>query len=288
MGYLHIDNLYKNQDILAFKECYALEKIHGTSAHISYNMGSAGFFSGGAKYEEFVSLFNKAELESRFSQWSFEKVTVYGEAYGGKMQRMKETYGDRLRFVAFDVRIGDSWLAVPNAEEISLKLGLEFVHYTRTSTDLEKLDAERDADSIQALRNGCGSGKIREGVILRPVFEVTKNNGERIISKHKRSEFRETATPRDVDPTKQLIWEGAERISFEWVTAERLRHVLDKITATEVSQTGAVVKAMIEDVNREGAGEFVPSKDIDKAIGKRTAKLFHGYLNARIGSDTSS
>jgi intein/homing endonuclease len=30
MAYLHhLDNLYKNQDILMFKECYALEKIHG-------------------------------------------------------------------------------------------------------------------------------------------------------------------------------------------------------------------------------------------------------------------
>lgn len=29
MGYLHISNLYKDIDILLFKECYALEKIHG-------------------------------------------------------------------------------------------------------------------------------------------------------------------------------------------------------------------------------------------------------------------
>ncbi len=29
MGYMHIDNLYKDQTILMFRECYALEKIHG-------------------------------------------------------------------------------------------------------------------------------------------------------------------------------------------------------------------------------------------------------------------
>ena len=34
MAYMHIDNLYKNQEVLLFKECYAMEKIHGTSAHI--------------------------------------------------------------------------------------------------------------------------------------------------------------------------------------------------------------------------------------------------------------
>lgn len=35
MGYLHIDNLYKAQEILAFRTCFALEKIHGTSANVA-------------------------------------------------------------------------------------------------------------------------------------------------------------------------------------------------------------------------------------------------------------
>ena len=39
MSYMHIDNLYKNQDILLFKECYALEKIHGTSAGLEFGLG---------------------------------------------------------------------------------------------------------------------------------------------------------------------------------------------------------------------------------------------------------
>jgi len=29
MGYAHIENLYKNQEILMFKRCFAMEKIHG-------------------------------------------------------------------------------------------------------------------------------------------------------------------------------------------------------------------------------------------------------------------
>lgn len=40
MGYQHIPNLYKEQAILAQSECYALEKIHGTSAHIKFKAGS--------------------------------------------------------------------------------------------------------------------------------------------------------------------------------------------------------------------------------------------------------
>ena len=39
MGYLHIENLYRPiaQSILLFREVYALEKIHGTSAHVGWH-----------------------------------------------------------------------------------------------------------------------------------------------------------------------------------------------------------------------------------------------------------
>lgn len=40
MAYMHIENLYANQTILESKECYAMEKIHGTSAHISGKDGN--------------------------------------------------------------------------------------------------------------------------------------------------------------------------------------------------------------------------------------------------------
>ena len=64
MGYLHINNLYRDQDILLFKRCYAMEKVHGTSTHISYraqaieNPGLT-FFSGGASHATFSALLTK-------------------------------------------------------------------------------------------------------------------------------------------------------------------------------------------------------------------------------------
>lgn len=55
MGYLHIENLYKNQDIMMFKECYALEKIHGTGAHVKWKNAQVEYFSGGAQNEVFTN-----------------------------------------------------------------------------------------------------------------------------------------------------------------------------------------------------------------------------------------
>jgi hypothetical protein len=113
MGYLHIDNLYKDQTILMFKECYALEKIHGTSAHISWNVKDkkVKFFSGGESYERFVSLFDIEFLQKTFAENFIDSnVTIYGEAYGGKQQGMSNTYGKELKFIGFEVQVGEYWL----------------------------------------------------------------------------------------------------------------------------------------------------------------------------------
>src|SRR5271165_1119551 len=126
VGYLHIDNLYKNQDILMFKECYALEKVHGTSAHVSWKDGKVHYFAGGEKHDKFAALFDDAALTAAFTALGYDDVIIFGEAYGGKCHGQKWRYGDQLRFVAFEVKI-DTWLSVPNAFEVASKLGLEFV-----------------------------------------------------------------------------------------------------------------------------------------------------------------
>jgi len=279
MGYLDIENLYKYPDIFLFREIYALEKIHGTSAHLQWKAGSLKFFAGGEKHEKFVSLFDSS-LPAKFTAIGHLEITVYGEAYGGKCMGMSGTYGPSLKFIVFDVRVGESWLAVPQAEDVAKQLGLEFVHYVKCSTDLSELNRERDAASVQARRNGIAEDKPREGVVLRPLIELTTNNGGRIIAKHKRDEFKETATPREVDPAKIKALQGAQAIADEWVTPMRLLHVLDKMPdVTGMEQTGSVIRAMIEDIKREGVGEIEWSKDAETAIGRATAKLYKQHVS---------
>ncbi len=288
MSYLHIDNLYKDQDILLFKECYALEKIHGTSAHLSWKEGKLNIFSGGSKHESFKALFPESLttiLTEKFG--NVQHVVIYGEAYGGKLQGMSNTYGKELKFVVFDVTIDGIWLAVPNTHELVQSLGLEFVHYNKISTDLAAIDKERDADSVQAIRNGVGPGKIREGVVLRPLIELTKNNGSRIIVKHKRDEFRETQEKRSVetDPDKLKVLSDAKAIAMEYVTVMRLEHILDKMDQSipfDETRTGEVITVMLADVLRESAGEIVDTREARSAIGKQTAGLYMGFLKSRL------
>lgn len=274
MGYMHIENLYKNQDIFLFKECYALEKIHGTSAHIQFHDGQIKYFSGGSNYENFKQIFINLNLESKM----VKDMIIYGEAYGGKMQGMSDTYGKNLKFIAFDVMINKKWLNVPMAKSIVEGLGLEFVPYNKISTEIEAINQERDSDSIVAINNGMGAGKKREGVVLRPLIEIKKNNGERIMAKHKRDDFRETKTKREIDPNKFKILSEASEIAEEWVTPMRLEHVLQRIENKTIENICEILDAMQEDVLRESKGEIILSKEAIKAIRYKTAYIFKERL----------
>jgi hypothetical protein len=136
-----------------------------------------------------------------------------------------------------------------------------------------------------------GSGHIREGVVIRPPFEVAMNDGERCMAKHKRDEFREHKTPRtlDADPTKQKALEDAQAIADEWVTPMRLQHVLSALTKDGVEPTMAdvplIIKTMTEDVYAESKDEVVESKDANRAIGGATVKLFKKHLQQKLSAN---
>lgn len=284
MSYMHIKNLYKEDDILMFKECFATEKIHGTSAHVSYKLerdNRVMLFPGGTSYESFAKLFNLDDLELRFREQEMPEIVIFGEAYGGKMQGMKETYGPDLKFIAFEVRMGNMWLDVPTAERVCMRMGFPFVYYERGPATVEWLDSQRDAPSVQAYRNLGIKDKPREGIVIRPLIELTKNNGERIICKHKGAAFSETKTPR-VPGEKQKILEDVRKIVEEWVTWNRLKHVTQDIPDLNLQHIPLIIEKMKEDVQRESAGEIVESKQLYSEVGRTTALMVKELIRRRL------
>lgn len=252
--------------------------------------GKLHFFSGGEKHNNFVALFDEESLIKKLTEefGTYSTVIIYGEAYGGKQQRMSATYGKELRFTAFEVNIDDHWLDVPNAEDVSKKMGLEFVDYVKGPATLEFVNEQRDRPSVQAVRNGIVEPKMREGVVIRPLIELTKNNGNRVMAKHKGEKFSETKTPREVDPEKVKVLADAREVADEWVTAMRLSHVIDKLTPggieLGVKDTRHVISAMVQDVKDESEGEIVWSPTVSKAVGKAAATLFHKQLKAKLAA----
>ena len=279
MGYRKIDNFYRDIRILDFKECYALEKIHGTSAHIAFHDDALHFFAGGEKHENFVAIFDYAELLEKFRAMLIPEITVYGESCGGKMHGMKDTYGDKILFMPFEVKIGPAWLNVDNAVDVCTRLGLGFVDYARGPATIEWINEQRDRPSSLALSLGLGE-KMREGVVVRPVQESHDYRGNRIITKHKRDEFRETKSKREINPDKVKILANAQAIADEWVTPMRLAHVLDKMPLKgELEHTKLVIQAMLEDVKIEGGDEISWSREAERAVGNATARLYKASLS---------
>ncbi len=297
MGYLKIQNLYKDQTVLNFKEVYVLEKIHGTSAHISFGYRGSplitptiSFFAGGGSYEEFKKLFNEELLMGVWSGLkSNNTFIVYGESYGGKQQKMSETYGKAPKFVAFDVLVitesRQYWLSVPLAEEFCKKFGIEFVYWEKVECTPEKLNEMRDRPSIQAKRNGIEGHKTSEGIVIRPLIEFITNSGNRVIAKHKTEAFSERASKRDTNlsPEKMQIISKAEDIANEFATEMRFNHVWDKLSADNKSfQNPSLIPfmchAMIEDIRVECKDEFVDSKETQRAISKKTSQIFKSLM----------
>lgn len=282
MGYLSIINLYKVAHVIdEYKEWYALEKIHGTSAHMTYrkNDGKLGFFSGGENYERFSKLFDSQKIRSALDSVEFENVIFYGEAYGGKQQGMKEVYGDQPKFIVFDVMLNGKWLNVPDAEAIGNQCGLEFVFYEKVKSTAEELNNARDRPSTQAIRNGKGGDHKSEGVVIRPLEESVDKYGERMIYKHKAAEFSEHKTPKNLGE-KAVVMENNLKIAEDWVTERRLEHVLQKLKRDEIAiDHRSVIEGMLEDVKKESIGELTMTPELSKMVKQIAGKIYKTYLN---------
>jgi len=262
VGYLHISNLYRPeaQIILLFREVYAMEKVHGTSAHIRWHNNTVTYSSGGESHERFRQLFDDAALTQAFTLLGHDDVTVYGEAYGGKCQGMRETYGNELRFIGFDVKVGDIWLTVPNMADVCEKLGVEVVPYRKVSTDLAALDAERDRPSEVAVRRGIMTPRPREGVVLRPLQEFTTSNGNRVIV---------NSPPWHDGAWEQLVgrWfrSGQSKnveviVPITWMSSPSGRVSLDMLRLSRINDRGNIADAVVDGAlptHVGGLGELV-------------------------------
>jgi hypothetical protein len=276
MAYMHIRNLHSFKEMLMFREVYALEKIHGTSANIRIDpLGKKIQYFTGDILSQFVTLFNEEELLDKVV--GTMPITIYGEHHGGKILKQSARYGTQKRFVAFEVMIDKTWLNVPQAFSVAEDLGIPFVSHSLVPCTIEALDEQRDLPSFQAIRNGVQEPQTREGIVIRPIQEAVSQDGFRYIAKYKRPEFSETSTFRVVnDPSPEIM--TARGLAEEWVTRNRLISVVQHGGFTGIEQMREVILAMVGDVLRESEGEVADTKENIKAIGQLTALLYKKYL----------
>lgn len=163
------------------------EKVDGTNIRIHYDHGTVRLGGRADAAQVPATLINAINnllpVESMSEVLGDSCLTLYGEGYGPKIQKVGGLYRDTQSFVLFDVRVGHWWLRRDAVEGIADQLGLDVVPIVGSGTLLEM---------VEAARSGVTStwGNFQsEGYVARPEVELQGRNGQRIITKIKCKDF---------------------------------------------------------------------------------------------------
>ena len=113
-----------------------------------------------------------------------KQVIIYGEGYGGKIQK-GGGYSQTQKFIVFDIFVDGFWLKRSDVEEICNKLSLDIVPVIFTGSLNE---------AVYIVKNGflskIGDGSVKsEGLIGRTKVPLFTHHGERLITKLKTCDF---------------------------------------------------------------------------------------------------
>ncbi len=122
-------------------------------------------------------------------------ITLYGEGYGGGIQKGGGEYtskakGGAVNFRLFDVLVGETWLRRADVEDVAAKLGIQTVPLLGDGFTLSLID--------QLVRDGLGStvaaiegaeGHKAEGVVAFTAEPLYNNRGQRLMFKLKAEDF---------------------------------------------------------------------------------------------------
>jgi hypothetical protein len=139
------------------------------------------------------------ELVKWMQESNLEKVILFGEGYGNKIQN-GGNYRDDQSFVLFDVKIGDWWLHRKDVNDIATKLGIDSVPVIGRGTLYEGINMVKgDRMSLRAslrsfVKENQGLFSLwgdfeAEGIVARPKVPMFDRKGQRIITKIKAVDF---------------------------------------------------------------------------------------------------
>jgi hypothetical protein len=110
-------------------------------------------------------------------------VVLYGEGYGGKIQKAGSTYGPEQKFVMFDILVNNVWLAQNNVNQIGEVLDVPTVPLILFAP------IQNAMDMVEEGFNSTWGDFIAEGLVGRPATEIRTNRGARVITKIKHVDF---------------------------------------------------------------------------------------------------
>ena len=114
---------------------------------------------------------------------------IFGETYGKGLQKAGSHYcKDHLKFICFDIKVGNVWLKRDAVEDICKKLNIDVVPYLGEFTLEEAIAMTEYGFNSQVAEEPCFEA---EGMVLRAPLGILDRMGRRIITKIKTKDFRD-------------------------------------------------------------------------------------------------
>lgn len=170
------------------------EKVDGTNIRVYWDGYRVSFGGRTDKaqipndlLDELEKLFGGPENEQLFEQkFGNKEVILFGEGYGGKIQKAGPFYSQNSNFILFDVLINDVYLQRKDVDEVAQYFNIKSVPIVLEGT-LQ--------DGVNYVKN-ISTSKISEkelkmeGIVGRPKMELKDRIGRRIILKIKYEDFK--------------------------------------------------------------------------------------------------
>lgn len=115
-----------------------------------------------------------------------DKVVLYGEGYGAKIQKGGNYISNGVNFILFDVKIGDWWLKREDCERIATALNIKIVPIIGYMTITEAIEYVKKGFKSTIAEN---KDYDAEGLVLKTPCGLKFSNGERVILKIKTCDF---------------------------------------------------------------------------------------------------
>jgi hypothetical protein len=175
-------------EYLANLKWIGTEKVDGTNIRIMWDgvdIKIGGKTDNAQIHKDLITrleelFFTKKEVF--IEKFGEKQVCLYGEGYGAGIQTGGR-YKSTKDFVLFDVLINEYWLDRGNVQGIADMFGVDIVPIVREGTLYELVDMVKSG-----FKSNWGDF-VAEGIVARPVVELTNKFGERIITKIKYRDF---------------------------------------------------------------------------------------------------
>jgi ATP-dependent RNA circularization protein (DNA/RNA ligase family) len=186
-----VEGDFSKPEFANIRDWLVTEKIDGTNIRVKYEKGAVRF--DGRTDEAQIPAHLFAILQSMFDAHHFEsnldtvpqKMILYGEGYGPKIQKGGGLYRDDPGFILFDVWVDGWWLNRDSVEDIADKLNIPVVPV------LGVMDYQKASELVKSNPASVVADlpKIAEGIVARSHPLVLFRDGTPVMWKLKTRDF---------------------------------------------------------------------------------------------------